>query len=66
MILSTKLISLNLLTRIYVSQDERQSQFLYGRIQKTNSNEENSDFENETGTDMIDVLEDDEIVIDDD
>ena len=29
-------------------------------------NEENSDFENETGTDMIDVLEDDEIVIDDD
>ena len=29
-------------------------------------NEENRDFENETGTDMIDVLEDDEIVIDDD
>ena len=29
-------------------------------------NEENSDFENETGTDMIDVLEDDEIVTDDD
>ena len=28
-------------------------------------NEENSDFENETCTDMIDVLEDDEIVIDD-
>ena len=29
-------------------------------------NEENSNFENETDTDMIDVLEDDEIVIDDD
>ena len=29
-------------------------------------NEENSDFENKTGTDMIDVLEDDEVVIDDD
>ena len=29
-------------------------------------NEDNSDFENETGTYMIDVLEDDEIVIDDD
>ena len=27
--------------------------------------EENSDFQNETGTDMIDVLEDDETVIDD-
>ena len=29
-------------------------------------NEEKSDFENETGTDMIEVLEDDEIVTDDD
>ena len=28
--------------------------------------EENSDFERKIGTDMIDVLEDDEIVIDDD
>ena len=29
-------------------------------------NEEDSYFENENGTDMIDVLEDDEIVVDDD
>ena len=29
-------------------------------------NEEKSDFENETGTYMIEVFEDDEIVIDDD
>ena len=137
------MISFNLFKRIYVWQDERQSQFLYERIQKTNSwrsegenfgtvlltkqigaqngakmdskvwtncisvwirgrqkakyrqrvpnchcatfeetyivknigygheimkriNEENSDFENETGTDMIDVLENDEILINDD
>ena len=36
-ILSTKPISFNLFTHIYVWQDERQSQFLYERIQKTNS-----------------------------
>ena len=38
----------------------------YGHEIMKRINEENSDFENETGTDMIDVLEDDEIVIDDD
>ena len=38
----------------------------YGHEIMQRINEENSDFENETGTDMIDVLEDDEIVIDDD
>ena len=38
----------------------------YGHEIMNRMNEENSDFENEYGTDMIDVLEDDEIVIDDD
>ena len=38
----------------------------YGHEIMKRINEENSDFENETGTDMIDVLEDDEIVINDD
>ena len=38
----------------------------YGHEIMKRINEENSDFENEAGTDMIDVLEDDEIVIDDD
>ena len=37
----------------------------YGHEIMKRINEENSDFENETGTDKIDVLED-EIVIDDD
>ena len=37
----------------------------YGHEIMKRLNEENSDFENETCTDMIDVLEDDEIVIDD-
>ena len=46
---------------IYIVKDTE-----YGREIMKRINEENSDFENETGTDMIDVLEDDEMVTDDD